>query len=57
VKEPEADRIEAQIEAAGTHLGPVLRQLLLYGFELFAKHAVAATAINTKARPDKAGLR
>jgi hypothetical protein len=56
-REPKADRIRAQIEAAGPQLGPVFRQLLLYGFELFAKHGSAADALNTKARPEKTGLR
>jgi hypothetical protein len=56
-KEPDANRIEAEIEGAGPQLGPVLRQLLLYGFGLFGKHTVTADALNTKARPHEAGLR
>ncbi|HWE49986.1 MAG TPA: DUF2520 domain-containing protein [Bryobacteraceae bacterium] len=63
VKEPEKERIEAQIEGAGPEAGPVLRRILLYGFDLFDKHAAIAGGLrqdapkNTKARPDKAGLR
>jgi hypothetical protein len=57
VKEPEVKQIEAQIQGAGPQLGPVLRQLLLYGFELFDKHAAIADSLKTEARPDKAGLR
>ncbi len=45
VKEPEAQRIEAQIKGAGPRLGPVLRLLLLYGFELFDKHPGTARSI------------
>jgi len=48
VKEPEAERIEAQIKGAGPQLGPVLRLLLLYGFELFDKHPAIAEAIKHK---------
>jgi len=57
MKEPEANRIETQIEAAGPQMGHVLRQLLLYGFGLFGKHAATAGILKTKARPDEAGLR
>jgi hypothetical protein len=38
VRKPLVDRLEAQIATVGPHLGPVLRQLVLFGFETFHKH-------------------
>jgi hypothetical protein len=35
---PDVDRIEAQVAAAGERLRPVLRRLLLFGFDTFDKH-------------------
>jgi hypothetical protein len=37
-RQPEIERIEAQIAASGAHTGPVLRQLLLFGLETFDKY-------------------
>jgi len=57
LKQPEAQELEAQIEAAASPLGPLLRHLLLYGFKLYGKHRETARALdNKKARPDPAGL-
>jgi hypothetical protein len=41
MRRPEVERIQAQISAAGARAGPVLRQLLLFGFETFEKYADA----------------
>lgn len=38
VQKPPTERLEAQIAAAGPELEPVLRQLILFGFETFHKH-------------------
>lgn len=38
VRRPEVARLEARIAAAGAQLEPVLRQLLLFGFDTFRKH-------------------
>ena len=48
LKQPEAHELEAQIEASVGNLGPVLRQLLLYGFELYGKHAETAEALKRR---------
>jgi hypothetical protein len=37
-RQPEAQQIEGQVAAAGAHLGPALRELLLFGLETFAKY-------------------
>jgi hypothetical protein len=37
-RQPAAERIEAQVAAAGAELGPALRGLLLFGLETFAKY-------------------
>jgi hypothetical protein len=37
-RQPAAERIEGQVAAAGAHLGPALRELLLFGLETFAKY-------------------
>jgi hypothetical protein len=39
MRSPAAERIQRQIAAAGAHLGPALRQLLLFGLETFGKYA------------------
>jgi hypothetical protein len=39
VRKPAVERLRAQIACAGSRLGPVLRQLLLFSFETFQKHA------------------
>jgi len=48
VRKPTVASLEAQIAATGPYLEPVLRQLLLFGFETFHKHQEvgAALAIN-----------
>ena len=46
---PDVERIEAQIAAAGEHLGPVLRRLLLFGFERFDKYPEVAAAMKQRA--------
>jgi hypothetical protein len=38
VRKPLPASLQAQIAAAGPHLEPVMRQLLLFGFETFQKH-------------------
>ncbi len=38
IREPEAARLEAQLAAAGTNLGHVLRDLLLHGIDTFGKY-------------------
>jgi predicted short-subunit dehydrogenase-like oxidoreductase (DUF2520 family) len=38
VRKPPVTRLQAQIAAAGPHLEPVFRQLLLFAFETFGKH-------------------
>ena len=43
---PDLERIEAQIAAAGEHLGPLLRQLLHFGFERFDKYPEVAAAMS-----------
>jgi hypothetical protein len=48
-RQPLPDDLEAQVQAAGTQLGPVLRQMLLYGFELFGKHDGVAEALRVDA--------
>ncbi len=45
---PDAEQIEAQVAAAGKHLGPVLRQLLLFGFETFDKYPELAAAMRQR---------
>jgi hypothetical protein len=52
VRKPAVAPLEAQIAAAGPHLGPVLRQLLLFGFETFGKHGETGTEI-TQGRGEK----
>jgi hypothetical protein len=42
---PDVERIQAQVGAAGAHLGPVLRQLLLFGLETFEKYPEVAAAM------------
>jgi hypothetical protein len=42
LRKPVADRLEAQIEAAGPRMGPLLRELLLLGFDTFDRHAEVA---------------
>lgn len=42
LQKPEAERLEAQIGAAGLQLGPLIRELLLLGFETFDRHADVA---------------
>jgi predicted short-subunit dehydrogenase-like oxidoreductase (DUF2520 family) len=49
LRQPAPEEIEAQIRAAGDCLGPVLRQMLLYGFELYGKHAETALALTPRA--------
>jgi len=43
VRKPTEARIEAQIASVGPELGPVLRQLLVFGFATFRKKAQATT--------------
>ncbi len=38
IRRPELDRLEAQLAAAGEPLGPILRQLLVFGIETFEKY-------------------
>jgi hypothetical protein len=38
IRRPELDRLEAQLAAAGEPLGPILRQLLVFGIERFEKY-------------------
>jgi hypothetical protein len=38
IRRPELDRLEAQLAAAGESLGPILRQLLIFGIETFEKY-------------------
>jgi hypothetical protein len=45
VRKPQAAPLEARIAA----VGPVLRQLLLYGFETFGKHSDIAAEL----KPDE----
>ena len=45
VRKPTAASLEAQIAATGPHLEPVLRQLLLFGFETFHKHREVGAAL------------
>jgi len=42
---PDVERIEAQVAAAGDHLGPLLRRLLLFGLETFDKYPEVAAAM------------
>jgi hypothetical protein len=42
LRKPEADRLEAQIEAAGPRMGPLLRELTLLGFDTFHRHVEVA---------------
>ena len=48
LRAPEPDQIETQIESAGAHLAPVLRQLLLYGCTLYGKHPKTAEALRQR---------
>ena len=45
MRQPEIERIEGQIAAAGAHLGPVLRGLLLFGLGTFEKYPAVARAL------------
>jgi hypothetical protein len=45
VRKPPVERLRAQLEAAGSSLEPVMKQLLLFSFETFRKHADAATEL------------
>jgi len=37
-RQPARERVEGQVAAAGAHVGPVLRELLLFGLETFVKY-------------------
>jgi len=45
VRQPLVERLRAQIGIAGPHLEPLLRQLLLFGFETFHKHRDVAAEL------------
>lgn len=47
VRKPPTARLIAQIAAAGPHLGAILRQLLLFGFDTFHKHRDVSTSLTT----------
>lgn|GEM_PF-3485606 len=44
-REPEAARLQAQLAAAGANLEPVLRELLCYGLDTFAKYPELGSAL------------
>jgi predicted short-subunit dehydrogenase-like oxidoreductase (DUF2520 family) len=47
VRKPPVAQLHAQLKAAGPSLEPVMKQLLLFSFETFHKHADAATELTT----------
>jgi hypothetical protein len=47
VRKPALARLEAQVTSAGPHLEPMMRQLLLFGFETFHKHREVGAALAT----------
>ncbi len=51
LRKPEADRLETQIEAAGRRMGPLLRELLLLGFDIFHRHAEVAQWLEIRPAP------
>jgi hypothetical protein len=53
VRKPAVASLEAQVTSTGPHLEPVMRQLLLFGFETFHKHKEVGAALATDlAEPD-----
>jgi hypothetical protein len=52
VRKPPVERLEAQIASAGPELEPVLRQLLVFGFETFRKHEDALDKLTRGGEPD-----
>ena len=48
-RRPESARIEVQVQAAGTEVGPILRKLILLGFESFDRHPDIAHALRNGA--------
>jgi hypothetical protein len=49
-QEPEVKRLEAQIRASELQLGPLLRELLLLGFEAFDRHGEVASRLRQRER-------
>lgn len=49
IKKPAIERIEAQLAGCGPETGPLLRELLLYGLDVFGKHPEIAAALRKKA--------
>jgi hypothetical protein len=53
IRRPELDRLEAQLAAAGEPLGPILRQLLVYGIQTFEKYPELGSELKNGGMPDE----
>lgn len=53
LQKPDAEQLEARIEAAGPQIGPLLRELLLLGFDTFDRHAEVAQRLRGKVTPSE----
>lgn len=53
-RNPPVESLKAQLAAAGPQLEPLLRQLLLFGFESFRKHSEVAAELALGSGPDQA---
>ncbi len=51
MRRPELDRLEAQLAAAGQPLGPILRQLLVFGIETFEKYPELGYELKNRGQP------
>jgi hypothetical protein len=52
MRRPDVERIDAQVAAAGTYLGPLLCDLLLFGLGIFDKHPEIARGIRGSPAPE-----
>jgi hypothetical protein len=50
VRKPDLKRLEAQLAAAGEPLGPLMRQLLIFGIETFEKDSKLGSELKRSAR-------